>query len=150
HRRRRRVVHAHGHVLVRRRLRPALLVPTRDPAARRSGAEPVRDAAAVALHTGGGSVLTTTITPALFLLSASLPQAETDPYYGWLHPPRDGTAALNANINRALDDGLVDINEAPQLTRPRTCRGAAHVLTARLSSTAAYFFAGATRAWNVD
>jgi hypothetical protein len=83
---------------------------------------------------------------AIFVLCASLAGAETDPYYAWFHPPRDSTAAINRAINRALDDGLSEVNRAP----PASCRDAAASITAPLGRTAAWFFAGSTRAWGVD
>lgn len=36
--------------------------------------------------------------------------AETDPYYAWLYPPRDSTAALNRTLQRTLEAAVHDVN----------------------------------------
>ncbi len=82
----------------------------------------------------------------ILALAVGLASAETDPYYGWMHPPRDGSAAMNAAINKALQDGLRDVNRNP----PKTCSEAALAMTAPLSATAAWFWAGSVRFWRVD
>ena len=73
--------------------------------------------------------------------------AETDPFLGWLAPPKDGTAALNAAIGARLQQGLDDANAAsPSLG----CEDAARVMVRPLWSTALAFTASDMPRWNVD
>jgi hypothetical protein len=81
-----------------------------------------------------------------FAIAAFIASAETDPYYGWFHPPHDGTAGINAEIDKQFAIGLADINHFP----PDTCIAAARGMTSRLGATAAWFWAGSTRFWRVD
>jgi hypothetical protein len=78
--------------------------------------------------------------------AAMIASAETDPYYGWFHPPRDGTAGMNDEINHEFELGLHDVNLVP----PDSCLAAARGTVSRLSATAAWFWAGSTRFWPVD
>jgi hypothetical protein len=77
------------------------------------------------------------------------PAAETEPHYGWRHPPRDGTARLNAAIRARIDAALQDVNRDPHAAT-RACADVAVAATARLSSTAGWYFLGATRSFGLD
>ncbi len=74
--------------------------------------------------------------------------AETDPYYGWWVPPKDGTSALNAAITIRLDDALRDVNRRADRESLR-CEDVALSATVRLESTAGWFMLGLTRSWSV-
>jgi hypothetical protein len=84
----------------------------------------------------------------MVLLSLSLaPHAranETDPWYAWLHPPRDGTDALNKAINERFTRGLSFTND------DMTCRQAAERMTMSMRTAAFFFFLGDLSTWGVD
>jgi hypothetical protein len=89
--------------------------------------------------------------PALLalLLSVSAAAAETEPYYGWWFPPRDGTRGIDEAVNALLAAGLADINARSDRSVLR-CEDIAPRLQDRLAPTAGWFFLGLTRSWNVD
>ena len=61
---------------------------------------------------------------------------ETDPWYAWVHPPRDGTQALNQAINKRFTYGLSFTN------KDKTCREAAAQMTMSMRTAAFFFFLG--------
>lgn len=74
--------------------------------------------------------------------------AETDPYYAWLHPPRDASPMLDRMVNARLARGLSEINR--QASRARiTCRDAAATMASTLGDTAMHFVWGGVRSWDV-
>ena len=75
--------------------------------------------------------------------------AETEPHYGWQHPPRDGTAALNAAVDALLQRGLDEVNAAPDGAQ-WPCHEVALRMVSPLWATAGWFFLGLTRSWPVD
>lgn len=85
------------------------------------------------------------------VLAAGAPAraAESDPYYPWLDPPRDGSAALNRAINERIERGLDDVNSAPW-SDDLSCREVSTAMTAPLWSTAYFYFASDMVRWNVD
>jgi hypothetical protein len=74
--------------------------------------------------------------------------AETDPYYGWLSPPDDGTAGLDIVINQKLEQGLALANALP-LASSRSCREVSRTVMAPLWPTALFFFVSEMRTWDV-
>jgi hypothetical protein len=78
------------------------------------------------------------------LASAGAHANETDPWYAWLHPPRDGTDALNQAINERFARGL------SFATDDMTCRQAAGRMTNPLRTAAFFFFASDLSTWGVD
>ncbi len=87
----------------------------------------------------------------MVLLASASPTAaaETEPHYGWQHPPRDGTAALNRAVDALLQRGLHDVNAAPDAAH-WPCSDVALRMVAPLWATAGWFFLGLTRSWPVD
>ena len=83
------------------------------------------------------------------LMSTSAVAAETEPYYGWWSPPRDGTHGLDVAINALLQASLRDLNARGDRAALR-CEDIAPRLQDRLAPTAGWFFIGLTRSWNVD
>jgi hypothetical protein len=81
-------------------------------------------------------------------LTAPTSAAETEPHYGWQHPPADGTASLNTAIRALLERGLHDVNAA-QDARDRRCADVALAVVQPLQATAGWFFVGLTRSWPV-
>ena len=73
--------------------------------------------------------------------------AESDPFYGWRTPPRDGTAALNAVINERLQRGLDDVNRRPA---GLSCEQVAKDMSVPLWSTALFYFISDMNRWDVD
>lgn len=69
---------------------------------------------------------------------------ETDPWYAWVHPPRDGTEALNQAINERFRHGLSFTNKG------MTCREAAARMTMSMRTAAFFFFLGDLSTWGVD
>lgn len=69
---------------------------------------------------------------------------ETDPWYAWVHPPRDGTEALNRAINERFEYGLSFTNG------DMTCRQAAARMTNSMRTAAFFFFLGDLSTWKVD
>ncbi len=69
---------------------------------------------------------------------------ETDPWYAWVHPPRDGTYAINKAINERFARGLTFTN------RDMTCRAAAERMTMSMRTAAFFFFLGDLSKWGVD
>src|SRR5690606_6994789 len=68
--------------------------------------------------------------------------AETDPYYAWLHPPRDSTAALNRTLNRLLDGALDDVNRSWRW-QELSCADVTAEMALPLVRTGMWFFVGA-------
>lgn len=75
--------------------------------------------------------------------------AETDPYWAWLTPPEDGTAALNTAINERLEVGLAAVNALPA-SASLSCTQAARGLVAPLAPTALWYFVSDMQTWDVD
>lgn len=76
--------------------------------------------------------------------------AETDPYYAWLHPPRDSTDALNRGVNEILADSLRELNHGWRW-RQMSCPEAAHALVRPLfQTTTMWFFIGAMDGFKLD
>lgn len=76
--------------------------------------------------------------------------AETDPWWAWSHPPRDGTAALNAAVNARLQRGLDAVNaSAASTATPTTCPAAARAMLQPLWPTALAFAVSDMQLWNV-
>jgi hypothetical protein len=88
-------------------------------------------------------------TSMMAFMAAPSRAAETDPYYGWWVPPRDGSLALDDAINRLLQETIADEN-ARRDRVARRCEDIALHLQGRLAPTAGWFFLGLTRSWNVD
>lgn len=85
---------------------------------------------------------------AVFSSGATL-AAETEPYYGWWAPPRDGARGIDDAVNSLLRAGLVDVNARHDRSSLR-CEDIAPRLQDRLAPTAGWFFVGLTRSWAVD
>jgi len=85
---------------------------------------------------------------ALALVSL-LATSEVDPYYGWLHPPRDSTGDMNRIINEHIADGLRDVNKKKNRA-DMSCRDVASGAMSRLYFTAFWYPLGEARTWNVD
>ncbi len=90
------------------------------------------------------AVVTRLVAPLVagLLLATSARAAETDPYYAWLHPPRDSTAALNRALNRLLNGALHDVNHSwgwQELSCAEVTAEMAHPLL----RTGMWFFVGA-------
>lgn len=83
------------------------------------------------------------------LTATSAIAAETEPYYGWWSPPRDGTRGLDEAINALLQKAIADVNARGDRATLR-CEDIAPRLQDRLAPTAGWFFVGLTRSWNVD
>jgi hypothetical protein len=83
------------------------------------------------------------------LVSTSAVAAETEPYYGWWSPPRDGTHGLDEAINALLQESVRDLNARSDRATLR-CEDIAPRMQDRLAPTAGWFFVGLTRSWNVD
>lgn len=75
--------------------------------------------------------------------------AETDPYYAWLHPPRDSTVALNRNVNRIINRAIDDVNRSWG-ARDRTCAEVAAAVARPLARTGMWFFVGAMDGYGLD
>lgn len=75
--------------------------------------------------------------------------AETDPYYAWLHPPRDSTHALHAKLNEILDDALREVNRGWGWRR-MSCPEVAQALVRPLRPTTMWFFVGAMDGYRLD
>lgn len=68
--------------------------------------------------------------------------AETDPYYAWLRPPRDSTAALNRALNRMIDRAIADVNGSWGW-REKSCVDVTAAMSLSLRRTGMWFFVGA-------
>lgn len=86
---------------------------------------------------------------AVLLFSSPTRANETDPWYAWLHPPRDGTAALNRAISERFARGLQRVN-AKQNPAGSSCRDVAATMVSPVRTAALYFFAGDLGSWGVD
>lgn len=93
----------------------------------------------------GGAVVAVALVFALVLFCTGSARAnETDPWYAWVHPPRDGTAAINNAINERFAHGLTFTNG------DMTCREAAERMTKSMRTAAFFFFLGDLSTWGVD
>lgn len=75
--------------------------------------------------------------------------AETEPHYGWQHPPADGAAAIDAAVDARLQAALHDVNTRADRAQ-LACSDVALAVTAPLWATAGWYFVGLTRSWHLD
>jgi hypothetical protein len=75
--------------------------------------------------------------------------AETEPHYGWQHPPRDGAAAIDDAVNARIGAALHDVNTRADRAQ-LACSDVALAVTAPLWATAGWYFVGLTRSWHLD
>jgi hypothetical protein len=94
-------------------------------------------------------VILVVIAGAPLLQSRSVRAAETEPHYGWQHPPADGSAAIDAAVNARMQAALHDLNARPDRAR-LPCSDVALAVTAPLWATAGWYFVGLTRSWRLD
>jgi hypothetical protein len=86
---------------------------------------------------------------ALALAASPTHAAETEPHYGWQHPPADDTAAIDVAVNARLQAALHDVNARGDRAQ-LACRDVALAVTAPLWATAGWYFVGLTRSWHLD
>jgi hypothetical protein len=82
-------------------------------------------------------------------MSSSVRAAESEPHYGWQHPPHEGTAAIDAAVNARLRDALGEVNHRADRAQ-LACADVALAITAPLWPTAGWYFVGLVRSWHVD
>ena len=88
-------------------------------------------------------------TLATLCLSTGASANETDPWYAWVHPPRDGTSALNHTIGERLAQSLRDVNRGRDPGK-LDCRDVAARMTTPMRTAAFFFFASDVGTWGAD
>lgn len=85
----------------------------------------------------------------MLLMTTAARSAETDPYYAWLNPPRDSTAALNRAVNRMIEGAVSDVNRSWS-SRDMSCAEVAGSISRALLRTGMWFFVGAMAGSGLD
>lgn len=84
----------------------------------------------------------TALSLTLLLAASAAGAAETDPYYAWVRPPRDSTAALNRAVNRLLQSAIDEVNGSWGWAE-LTCPDVTARMAIPLVRTGMWFFVGA-------
>lgn len=84
------------------------------------------------------------------LLAAPVAVAsEADPFYAWLHPPRDSSAIVDGALNAAIAAELADVNRGVD-AKLHSCRDVGERIMRRLYFTAFWYPVGEARTWGAD
>lgn len=86
---------------------------------------------------------------AALLASSRAVASEADPFYSWLHPPRDGTTVVDGAFNAAIAAELLDVNHGSGAAT-HSCRDVGERIMRSLYFTAFWYPVGQARRWGAD